>query len=159
MIRISGVRPHSLVNGPGVRYVVFTQGCPHHCDGCQNPGTWNPEGGSSVSIDSISNDIYHQHIRGLIDGVTFSGGEPFLQQEACARLIMNIPNDLSIWIYTGYKYEDICDTELAKMADFIVDGRFEEDKLVEGGLYGSSNQRIIDVKKGLIYSHGERFVY
>ena len=147
MIRIAGVRPCSLVNGPGVRYVIFTQGCPHHCDGCQNPGTWDLEGGYLVHIQDLVDDITVRYAQGLIDGVTISGGEPFIQQEACIRLLGKIPADINVWIYTGYKFEDIWLRDLTRMADVIVDGRFEKDKLVEGEMYGSSNQRIIDVKE------------
>ena len=83
-----------------------------------------------------------------IDGSYIIGGDPFYQQEECVSLLKLLPKHLDIWIYTGFKYEEIKDTRLAQMADYIVDGKFEQDKLVTGKMYGSSNQRIIDIKKG-----------
>ena len=79
------------------------------------------------------------------------GGDPFYQQEECVSLLKLLPEHLDIWIYTGFKYEEIKDTQLAQMADYIVDGRFEQDKIVVGKMYGSSNQRIINVKNGGLY--------
>lgn len=148
-MRIAGTLACSLVNGEGIRYVIFLQGCPHHCDGCQNPDTWDYSGGFEHSIDDLVDDIRHR--LPLIDGITLSGGEPFVQQDECVELLKKIrefPDYLNVWIYTGYLYEDICDTTLASMADYIVDGRFEEDKRVVGKFYGSSNQRIIDTFTG-----------
>lgn len=148
-MRVAGILPCSLVNGEGIRYVIFLQGCPHHCDGCQNPDTWDYSGGHEMSIDDIMLDIRHR--LPLIDGITLSGGEPFVQQTECIELLKKIkelPEQLDVWIYTGYKYEDIWDTTLASMANYIVDGGFEEDKLVVGKFYGSSNQRIIDTFTG-----------
>lgn len=151
-MRIAGTRSFSTVNGPGVRYTIFVQGCLHRCEDCHNPGTWDMDGGEEMRVEDICWDIGKHP---MIDGITLSGGEPFLQQAECVRLLEMLPDTMSVWIYTGFRYEDICDTKLAQMADFIVDGRFEKDKSVEGYYYGSSNQRIIDVKKGLIYNHGE----
>lgn len=158
-MRIAGTNPNSLVNGPGIRYVIFTQGCPHHCDGCHNPETWDPTGGIEVAVSTIYRDICNR--KGFIDGVTISGGEPFLHEKALVQLLKDLryrwePRPLSVWLYTGYKYEDICDSELAKLVDVIVDGQFEKEKRTfDGELYGSTNQRIIDVKGGKIYKHGE----
>ena len=141
-MRIAGILPCSFVNGDGSRYVVFTQGCPHHCKGCQNPETWDPTGGMEVSPVEIAADF---HKRRLLDGITLSGGDPFCQQDECMRLLDLLPG-VNVWIYTGYEYEAICDTPLAKRADVLVVGRFVEDLRYEGKMYGSSNQRII--KKG-----------
>jgi anaerobic ribonucleoside-triphosphate reductase activating protein len=140
-MRIAGTLSCSLVNGDGVRYVIFCQGCVHHCVGCQNPETWDFNGGKEVTLDELAADISkHKHI----DGVTLSGGEPFCQQDECVSLLKLLPENLNVWIYTGYKYDEIKDTELAKMANYIVDGRFEQDKAVTGKMYGSSNQQIIE---------------
>lgn len=142
-MRIAGTLSCSLVNGYGVRYVIFCQGCTHHCVGCQNPETWDPRGGKEISVEELSRDILkHKHI----DGVTLSGGDPFFQQEECVSLLKLLPENLDVWIYTGFDYDDIKHTQLAQMADYIVDGRFEPDKQVSGKMYGSSNQRIINVK-------------
>ena len=152
-MRIAGTMNCSLVNGDGCRYVIFLQGCPHHCKGCQNPDTWNPKGGQEISINEL---IWRSPFtQKIIDGVTLSGGDPFMQQEECLEYLKYIPAWWNVWIYTGYLYEEIKDTELAKRADFIVDGKFERDKLVEGWYGGSSNQRLIDVKKGRILMYGE----
>lgn len=78
----------------------------------------------------------------LLDGITLSGGDPFCQQEECLKLLDLLP-DVNVWVYTGYEYEEICDTPLAKRADVLVTGRFVEELRCEGKMYGSSNQRII----------------
>ena len=138
-MRIAGILQHSLVNGDGIRYVVFLQGCPHHCHGCQNPDTWDFNGGREVSVvDIAENYLNTKHL----DGITLSGGEPFAQQEACVELLDLLPG-VNVWVYTGYNYDAIRHTELAKRADALVVGRFIEELKCEGELYGSSNQRII----------------
>lgn len=152
-IRIAGTQTCSLNNGPGIRFVIFTQGCPNHCEGCHNPSTWDPEGGMDIKTKTLA-EVIKRHTK--IDGVTLSGGEPFEQQEACVELLKLLPEHLNIWIYTGRSYEDIKDTELASMADFIVDGKFDIDNTVSGWYGGSSNQRLIDIKKGTIATYEQR---
>ena len=142
-MRIAGVLPCSFVNGEGSRYVVFLQGCPHHCDGCQNPDTWDFDGGMEVDVADIAEDFKR---RRLLDGITLSGGEPFCQQTECMELLRLLP-DTNVWIYTGFEYEDIANTELAQRADAVVVGKFIPELQCEGKMYGSSNQRIIR-KKG-----------
>lgn len=138
-MRIAGTLPHSLVNGDGIRFVVFLQGCPHHCRGCQNPDTWDFNGGEEVSPEEIANQYKNTK---FLDGITLSGGEPFAQQEACVELLKLLPQ-VNVWVYTGYEYEAIQHTELAQRADVLVVGAFVEELKCEGQLYGSSNQRII----------------
>lgn len=138
-MRIAGTLPSSLVNGEGIRYVVFVQGCGHGCRGCQNPDTWDFNGGTEVSVAEIAAD-YRK--RKLVDGLTLSGGDPFYQQEACLELLDALPG-VNVWVYTGFEYEEIQNTELAKRADVLVTGRFVEELRCEGQMYGSSNQRII----------------
>jgi anaerobic ribonucleoside-triphosphate reductase activating protein len=138
-MRISGILPCSFVNGDGARYVVFVQGCKHHCDGCQNPETWNFDGGYEITVQEIAEDFKKHR---LLDGITLSGGDPFFQQDACLNLLNLLPG-VNVWIYTGFEYEDICDTELAKMADVLVTGKFVKELSCEGKMYGSSNQKII----------------
>lgn len=138
-MRIAGILPCSFVNGEGSRYVVFTQGCPHHCPGCQNPETWDTTGGTEISPEDIATD-FRKHR--LLDGITLSGGEPFLQREECLSLLDLLPG-VNVWVYTGFEYEDICNTPLAKRADVLVVGKFIEDLRCEGEMYGSSNQQII----------------
>lgn len=143
-VRIAGILSHSLVNGDGIRYVVFLQGCPHHCRGCHNPDTWDFNGGSEVSVIDIAEDYKSKK---FLDGITLSGGEPFAQQEACVELLKLLPG-VNVWVYTGYEHEDIQHTELAKLADVLVVGRFVEALKCEGELFGSSNQRIVKNEGG-----------
>ena len=138
-MRIAGILSPSFVNGDGARYVVFLQGCPHHCPSCQNPDTWDFNGGTEVSVEDIAKAYKSKK---LIDGITLSGGEPFAQRDECVKSLKLLP-DVNVWIYTGYEYEDIQHTELAKLADVLVVGRFVESLKCEGKMYGSSNQRII----------------
>ena len=147
-MKIAGTLPCSFVNGDGIRYVIFCQGCNHQCVGCQNPETWDFNGGTKIDINKLAKEIKRlKHI----DGVTLSGGDPFFQQEECVSLLKLLPKNLDVWIYTGFTYEEIKDTQLTRMADYIVDGKFELGKQVSGKMYGSSNQRIIDVKNGGLY--------
>ena len=138
-MRIAGTLPCSFVNGDGSRYVVFTQGCNHYCPGCHNPETWDPKGGSEITVAEIAADFKK---RRLLDGITLSGGEPFLQQEECLALLDLLPG-VNVWIYTGFEYEDICDTPLAKRANVLVTGPYVEELRCEGNMYGSSNQKVI----------------
>lgn len=143
-MRIAGVLPCSLVNGDGIRYVVFVQGCRHRCQGCQNPDTWDFAGGYETPVEAIVEDIRKHR---MIDGITLSGGDPFYQQEACIELLKLLP-DMNVWIYTGFEYEEICDSDLASMADVLVTGKYIEVLRCEGKMYGSSNQEIHRKKDG-----------
>ena len=142
-MRIAGVNTCSLVNGDGVRYVIFVQGCKHHCKGCQNRWSWDMDGGADIHVDMIAEDVRKHR---MIDGITLSGGDPFYQHDECVELLKLLP-EYNVWIYTGFDYDQIVDTELAKMADVIVDGPFIEELRCEGKMYGSSNQRIIRLDK------------
>jgi anaerobic ribonucleoside-triphosphate reductase activating protein len=144
-IRIAGTLPCSFVNGDGARYVVFTQGCGHRCPGCQNPETWDFDGGFITTVEEIAADYKK---RRLLDGITLSGGDPFFQQEACVELLKLLPEETNVWVYTGFEYEDIQHTQLVKRADVLVTGRFVEQLRCDGKMYGSSNQKII--RKGKI---------
>lgn len=139
-MRIAGTIRHSLVNGEGIRYVVFVQGCAHHCPGCHNPETWDFAGGEEISPKQLASMIKSCS---CIDGVTLSGGDPFYQQDECMELMSHLPPDMNLWIYTGFLYEEIKDTPLAKRADVIVDGPFIEELKCSGEMRGSSNQRFI----------------
>ena len=138
-MRIAGILPVSFCNGDGARFVVFTQGCKHHCPGCQNPETWDESGGREVSVSHIAAE-YTKHP--LVDGITLSGGDPFYQQDECMKLL-DLLGDVNVWIYTGFAYEEVKDTPLAQRANVIVDGPYIEHLRTEGKMYGSSNQRII----------------
>lgn len=138
-MRIAGILTCSFVNGEGARYVVFLQGCNHHCQGCQNPETWNFDGGTEISAKEIAEDFRK---RKLLDGITLSGGDPFYQQESCLELLSFLPG-VNVWIYTGFDYDEISETELAKKANVLVVGKFVEELKCEGQYFGSSNQKII----------------
>ena len=138
-MRIAGILPCSFVNGEGARYVIFLQGCKHHCKGCQNPETWDFDGGKEIGEKEIAEDFRN---RKLLDGITLSGGDPFFQQEACVELI-NLLDGVNVWIYTGIEYDEISETELAKKANVLVVGKFIEDLKCDGQYFGSSNQKII----------------
>lgn len=146
VLRVAGLLKASFVNGEGCRFVVFAQGCPHHCEGCQNPDTHSTNEGWTLPVGMIA-EAYEEK-RQVLDGLTLSGGEPFMQQQALIELI-KLTKPESVWCYTGFTFEQVEQTELIKYIDVLVDGRFEIDKKVEGKMYGSSNQRIIDVKKSL----------
>lgn len=155
-IRVSGIIPESIVDGPGIRYTVFSQGCNHFCKGCHNPQTHNLNGGKEYDVEDIIKDIKKNP---LLMGVTFSGGEPFLQAEQFARLAKLIKNlGLNIVTYTGYKFEDLIRSfdkepgwkDLLENTDILIDGPYEQEKrnlLLR--FRGSENQRILDVKESL----------
>lgn len=153
-IRIAGVVPESIVDGPGMRYVIFTQGCPHKCKGCHNPDTHDFDKGTDVLPSKLLKNILDNPI---IAGVTFSGGEPFAQADRLTPLAEELKsNKKNLMVYTGYTFEELLKNgtddmlSLLWLTDILVDGRFEEDKKsLELRFRGSSNQRIIDVPKSL----------
>lgn len=158
-VRLAGIAYESLVNGPGIRRVFFAQGCRHNCKGCFNPSTHCFKGGELRDISVLIHDIKNNP---LIQGVTFSGGDPFEQAEAFGHMAYKIKElNLNIWCYTGYTFEYILNNvdnkywqELLRNIDVLVDGKFEEDKKDQGLRFrGSKNQRIIDVKKSLQYGN------
>lgn len=143
MLKINSIIKESIVDGEGLRYVIFVQGCPHHCKGCHNPQTWSMKSGLFVDINTIINDIKSNP---LLDGVTFSGGEPMLQSEALTELAKEIKKlGLNIWCYTGFTYEQIKESkkDFLQYVDVLVDGKFIEEQKCLGEYYGSKNQRII----------------
>lgn len=157
-LNIAGIQNDSIVDGPGIRYAIFVQGCPHHCEGCHNPETWEFGTGRDVSLDEIIEKIKEDP---LLDGVTYSGGEPFAQAKALCELTDRIRAEfpkLTVMSYTGYTIEYLikqatpenCFMELLKRLDYIVDGPFVLSlKSYELRFKGSSNQRFLDVKKTL----------
>ena len=155
-LRLAGVIRESIVDGPGMRMTVFTQGCPPHCEGCHNPQTHDFDGGYISHPENILKAIDNDR---LLKGVTFSGGEPFMQCEALAELAKEIHNrGLNVLSYTGFTFEQLYKNfdkhpeykKLLEQCDWIIDGRFELSKRTLDLRYrGSSNQRIIDVKKSL----------
>lgn len=138
-MRIAGTMPCSIANGDGVRFVVFVQGCAHHCPGCHNPGTWDFAGGGGIKPSVLAEWIMEHP---YIDGVTLSGGDPFYQEAACLELMEHLPEDTNLWVYTGFEYDEIKDRPLAKRADVLVTGPYIEELRCLGKMYGSSNQEI-----------------
>lgn len=153
-IRIAGIVKESIVDGPGLRYVLFTQGCPHDCPGCHNPQTHDPDKGYLYSIEKIFDEVKQNP---LLSGITLSGGEPFLQAEKLIELVKLVKSiDLSVIVYTGYLFEDLMKSddesvrELLELVDVLIDGKFDEKLKSEDLRFcGSSNQRLIDVKRSL----------
>jgi len=145
-LRVSGLVKESVVDGPGVRLVIFAQGCPRHCRGCHNPDLIPPVGGQEMTPEEVIGMI-KDHITPLIDGITFSGGDPLMQAEALDAVLRLVRREfprLSVWIYTGYLYEDVKDLPALKHAHVLVDGPYQEDKRdLSLPFRGSANQRII----------------
>ncbi|MDO4183383.1 MAG: 4Fe-4S cluster-binding domain-containing protein [Coriobacteriia bacterium] len=174
-IRVFGLEPDSIVDGPGLRYAVFVQGCSHHCEGCHNPGSWAAQGGSATTTAAIMEEIAANP---LVEGVTLSGGEPFEQAQACAVLARESKAlGKNVWAYSGYIYEDLqraathsqdasvaqhvgalpveswqaLDAEgvaaLLETIDVLVDGPYVDNMhSYELKWRGSANQRLIDMK-------------
>lgn len=155
-IRLSGIVKESIVDGPGIRYVLFTQGCPHKCDGCHNPQTHDLNCGNLTSIDEIVTDINKNP---LLKGITVSGGEPFMQATQVSKLISKLnKKKLDIIVYTGFEFEYLLknSTEsngfnsLLNSADILIDGKFDINLKSDVLAYrGSTNQRSIDCKESL----------
>ena len=151
-MRIAGTHSDSIVDGPGLRFTVFTQGCPHGCPGCHNPESHDPAGGDEATVAELAAKLLSNP---LTDGLTLSGGEPFLQAEECSQLArIARENGLNVWTYTGYTYENLLEiqcpawTALLETTDVLVDGPFLLEEKSYGTLFrGSRNQRLIDVKK------------
>lgn len=155
-VQLAGLVEESVVDGPGMRFVIFTQGCEHHCVGCHNPQTHDPNGGETVSVDWLKEQIDHQK---LVRGITFSGGEPFMQAEAMAELARYAKEkNLHTLAYTGYTLEQLLAmsktnkgvADFLSLLDMLVDGPFilaERDITLK--FRGSKNQRLLDAVKSL----------
>lgn len=150
-MRVLSVLDESVVDGPGIRTVIFTAGCPHRCPGCHNPESWNPRGGEEVEVE----DLLIRIKQSGWEGVTVSGGEPFLQPNALAQLVVGCKAlQKNVWVYTGYTLEQLKRmddedvTSVLDHADVLVDGRFEQPLMDRSLRFrGSSNQRIIFLNK------------
>lgn len=151
-IRIAGITEDSIVDGPGLRLTVFVQGCPHHCPGCHNPETHDPDGGKLMDTAEI---IAKMDANPLLDGITLSGGEPFMQTGACAELAKAAHDrGLNVWCYTGYTIEAIMGGRdngkrgLLQHIDVLVDGPYiDSQRTLELPWRGSKNQRVINVNR------------
>lgn len=147
------IETDSMLNGDGLRVVLWLAGCEHHCRNCQNPLTWNPEGGIKFD-DSAWKEIQAELEKHYISGITFSGGDPLHPANRNEVLkLATLAKHLygkSIWLYTGYDWEQIRRTPGIENIDVIVDGKFIEELAdMNYPWAGSTNQRVIDVKKSL----------
>ena len=150
------LQPDSIVDGPGLRTVIWTQGCSHNCPGCQNPSTHDFNGGGLVELELVKEAIDELEYQ---TGITFSGGDPMFQPNACNELAEYCKSKgYNIWVYTGFTYEELIKLgernsiymEFLSNIDVLVDGKFDINKKEDGLKFrGSSNQRIIDVKESL----------
>ena len=155
-LRIADVIQDSIVDGPGFRFVVFTQGCKRHCPECHNKQTWDPNGGRMESIDELIEKLKSNP---LTDGITISGGEPYLQAATCAELAERARAlGYNVWCYSGYTFEEILEISrtdpafgrLLSATDVLIDGMFLiEEKSLTLKWRGSRNQRVIDVAASL----------
>lgn len=151
-LKIAGVVKESIVDGKGIRYTVFTQGCPHHCPGCHNPQTHDFEGGTVMDVREIFEDFRKNP---LLKGITFSGGEPFCQSAPLAELAEMVHGaGKDVTVYSGYTYEQLLEKRdpdvdaLLKETDVLIDGPFIlAQRNLELTFRGSENQRVIDMKK------------
>lgn len=144
----------SIVDGEGIRTVIWTQGCPHNCPSCHNPSTHDFAGGFVEDVDTILDDLHHLKAQ---SGITFSGGDPMCQPEACAVIAKEAKKlGYSVWCYTGYTYEELLGLgkmkqsilDFLKTIDVLIDGRFIlAEKSLDLKFKGSKNQRVIDVAR------------
>ena len=154
-MRIAGIIHESVVDGPGVRFVIFAQGCLHRCPGCHNPETWDPAAGQETTVRALVKEI--RKAPDSVKGITLSGGEPFLQPGEMADLAVRIHSlGLTVVTYTGYVFEDLLemavpDPDIARLlqeTDILVDGPYVEAlKDIRLRFRGSANQRIFDMNK------------
>jgi len=145
--------PETIVDGEGIRFSIYLAGCSHRCKGCHNPESWNPSAGFPLTETAIKTMIDQINANPLLDGITFSGGDPFYNPKEFLPVIRKFHEytKLNIWCYTGYTYETLLADPLRRpildYIDVLVDGKFEQ------ALYspylefrGSSNQRILKLK-------------
>lgn len=155
-IRLSGPIEHdSIVNGYGLRAVIWTQGCPIHCKGCQNPETWDPEGGFLANVQDLKHQL--SLLQGQ-SGLTFCGGEPFFQASACLEIANFAKTQLgwNIWSFSGFTYDQIVAfggdrLKFLQSLDYLIDGPFIlEQRDLSLKFRGSKNQRLLHLKNGQI---------
>ena len=147
-VTVAGIEKGSMANGPGIRNVIFFQGCPHHCPGCHNPETWAIFGGVGRDIEEVLREVLEPNV-----DITISGGEPFLQIE-CLQYICKRCKEVgkNVWVFTGYTIEQIQrDVPYTlKYIDVIVDGKYDESQRDLSKFKGSKNQRICYIENGKV---------
>ncbi len=160
-MRYHNITKDDMLNGDGLRVVLWTAGCEHCCKDCQNPVTWDPEGGLRFDA-AAKQEIFEQLDKPYISGITFSGGDPLhpANKADVRRLMAEIRErypDKTIWLYTGDLWENLYQDSIARYVDVLVDGEFEADKKdVKLMWKGSSNQRVIDVQASLAGANPKR---
>lgn len=153
-MRYHNITKDDMLNGDGLRVVLWVSGCSHCCKECHNPITWDPNGGVLFDEEAKS-EIFEELDKDYISGITFSGGDPLYMgnREDIEKLVREIKekySDKTIWLYTGFLWESIKGLDVIKYLDVIVDGEFEVDKKdVQLHWRGSRNQRVIDVRKSM----------
>ena len=155
-VRVAGLIQDSIVDGPGLRFVVFTQGCDRCCEGCHNPETWDINGGTDITAEKIIAEMLGNP---LTDGLTLSGGEPFSQAAECVKVASAARGEgLNVWVYTGYTFEELLTRaeseqavkELIGLTDVLVDGKFLlAERTLSLKWRGSRNQRVLDCQKSI----------
>jgi anaerobic ribonucleoside-triphosphate reductase activating protein len=158
-IRIAGIEEESFVDGPGIRLVVFMQGCPHHCPGCHNPETHSYDKGKIISVNDVLSKLASSS---MYQGITFSGGEPFIHSDNLINLATEVKRcGYDIVFYSGWTFEELLEKSkkeeeiinLLILGDILVDGKFLiEERSLELRWRGSRNQRIIDIPKSMVFS-------
>ncbi len=161
-MRYHNITKDDMLNGDGLRVVLWVAGCSHGCKGCQNPITWDPEGGVPFGEEDKA-EIFEQLDKSYIEGITFSGGDPLHERNvkeitALAKEIKEKYPQKTIWLYTGYTWEEVKDLEVIRYLDVLVDGKFDlATRDVNLKWKGSLNQKVIDVPKtrelGLVVLH------
>lgn len=153
-MRYAKIEKNSIANGPGIRVVLWCQGCSLHCKGCHNPDTWDENKGTVFTSSDIS-IIYDELKKPWVSGITFSGGHPlenyniYMCTYIAEQIKKNYPQK-DIWLYTGWLWEDVKDLKIMKYVDVVVDGPYiEEQRNISLPYCGSNNQRVIDVQKSL----------
>ncbi|KAA6318077.1 Anaerobic ribonucleoside-triphosphate reductase-activating protein [termite gut metagenome] len=154
MLHILRIYPETIVDGAGIRYSIYLSGCSHQCPGCHNPESWDSETGEPLTDERISRIIREINANLLLDGVTFSGGDPLYNPREFLPFVKQIKEAThqNIWCYTGYRYEEILlRPELSVILpyiDVLVDGKFDKNKKSPYLHFrGSENQRIIQLRQ------------
>ena len=153
-MRYHNITHDDMLNGDGLRVVLWVAGCDHCCKGCQNPTTWDPEGGLLFD-DAAKQEIFEQLDKSYISGLTFSGGDPLFasNRSAVRQLAEEVKTkypDKTIWLYTGFLWEAVKNDPVMQFVDVLVDGEFEQETFDANLLWkGSANQRVINVPESL----------